>query len=179
MNQKLLCILLLSISVAFFFGTSISANSINNWNNMGVGSGVKMGDTVTLTYVCSFDDGVIYDSVGLDEPFILNLGIGGALPEFEYQIIGMTIGETKKFQLSSDQTYGDYDPSLIVDMPISFVPADAIDSVREGDIVTLYDGNAFFKAKVLKITEDKIKFDCNNLLAGKNLNYEVTLLDIE
>jgi len=167
------------LAIILIAGSSISANSMNNWNNMGVGNGVKMGDTVTLTYVCSLDNGVIYDSAGREDPLILKLGTGEALPQFENQIIGMTIGETTEFQLSPEQAYGYYDPSKVVDMPINFVPADEIDSVRVGDIVSIHDGEKLFAATVLKITETEIRFDCNNILAGENLNYEVTLLNFE
>lgn len=177
MNRIFFLILLLLVSVFITFGSPISASSMDNWLNMGIGGGAKIGETVTMTYVCRLDDGTVYDSAEVDEPYILKLGEGKALIEFENNIIGLSIGETKKFLLKPDQAYGYYDPSLIVDMPLSFVPPGENASV--GDIVTLHDGEKLFKAKILQITDKNIQFDCNNILAGEYLNYEVTILNIE
>ena len=88
----------------------------------------------------------------------------------------MKVGETKKFTLTPEQAYGQYDPSLIKSMPIGFVPKG--ENVTIGDTITLFNGQAYFPAKVIEMNTTNITFDLNAPLAGQTLTFDVKLVNL-
>lgn len=140
------------------------------------GTGAQDGNMVEVDYVGTFEDGTEFDSSRESGPFALILGSGGAIVGFENAIRGMEIGESKKFTLSPEEAYGEYDPTLIVDMPREFIPTD--EEVTLGDRVTLFDGGQFFQATIMGMNETNVTFDLNSPLAGKTLTFDVTVVNI-
>ena len=85
---------------------------------------VTLGDTVTLNYIGTFDNGTIFDtnieeagkSAGLQKPSYeaFTFAIGQIIPGFEDEIIGMSLKEKKKFRLTADRAYGEFDEKLVI-----------------------------------------------------------------
>lgn len=95
----------------------------------------------------------------------------------EEALEGKKVGDTFKVALSSDQTFGAYDPELLVTENISELPADLhvgmeIDGYMEDDSedVIIYT--------VKEIKGKKAIMDGNHPLAGMDLVFEGTVLDI-
>ncbi|HQS66311.1 MAG TPA: FKBP-type peptidyl-prolyl cis-trans isomerase [Sulfuricurvum sp.] len=95
----------------------------------------------------------------------------------EEALEGKKVGDTFKVALSSDQTFGEYDPELLVTENISELPADLhvgmeIDGYMEDDDedVIIYT--------VKEIKGKKAIMDGNHPLAGMDLVFEGTVLDI-
>lgn len=95
----------------------------------------------------------------------------------EEALEGKKVGDTFKVALSTDQTFGEYDPELLVTENISELPADLhvgmeIDGYMEDDDedVIIYT--------VKEINGKKATLDGNHPLAGMDLVFEGTILDI-
>ena len=95
----------------------------------------------------------------------------------EEAVEGKKIGDTFKVALSSQQTFGEYDPELLVTENTSELPADLhvgmeIDGYMEDDDedVIIYT--------VKEINGKKAILDGNHPLAGMDLVFEGTVLDI-
>jgi FKBP-type peptidyl-prolyl cis-trans isomerase 2 len=74
---------------------------------------VKKGDLVLVQYTGELNDGTVFDSGN----FTFNAGLGQA-SGFDEAVIGMHEGEVKRIELTPDQAYGEYDPNLIMDIPL-------------------------------------------------------------
>ena len=68
----------------------------------------KKGDTVSVHYTGTFEDGKKFDSsVDRGQPFVFTIGGGMVIRGWDEGLVGMKIGEKAKFVLSSDYAYGD------------------------------------------------------------------------
>ncbi len=138
--------------------------------------GVQNGDMVEINYTGTLANGSVFDSSKDRGPFQFVVGTGTAITGFDNQIRGMKVGQNKKFTLSPEEAYGQYDPSLIKSMPIDFVPKG--ENVTVGDTVTLFNGQAYFPAKIIEMNATNVTFDLNSQLAGQSLTFEVTLVNV-
>ncbi|GEM_PF-2743447 len=87
---------------------------------------VSIGDTVTMEYTGSLDTGIIFDTsierLGKEaklpkesyEPFSFVVGKEQVIPGFEKNILGLTLGEKKKFTLTPEEGYGKIREDLII-----------------------------------------------------------------
>ena len=64
------------------------------------------GDTVLVHFTGKLEDGTEFVSSKGQEPLKLVLGEGQFLPGFEEEVIGMSAGESKTAQLSSERGFG-------------------------------------------------------------------------
>jgi len=74
----------------------------------GNGEGAKIGDTVSVHYTGTLENGVKFDS-SLDrgEPFSFTLGENRVIQGWEKGVLGMKTGEKRKLFIPSDLGYGE------------------------------------------------------------------------
>ena len=74
----------------------------------GNGEGAKIGDTVSVHYTGTLENGVKFDS-SLDrgEPFSFTLGENRVIQGWEKGVLGMKTGENRKLFIPSDLGYGE------------------------------------------------------------------------
>jgi len=75
----------------------------------------KKGDLIIVNYIGELEDGTIFDSGN----FTFNAGMGQVISGFDQAVIGMAEGETKRIELTPDQAYGDHDPNMLMDVPLT------------------------------------------------------------
>ncbi len=76
---------------------------------------VKKGDTVLVQYTGELEDGTVFDSGN----FTFTAGSGRVISGFDEAVTGMREGETKRFTLAPDKAYGEYNPQLLMDVPLT------------------------------------------------------------
>ena len=104
-------------------------------------------------------------------------GYGNIIPGLERGQTGMKVGETKKITALAEDAYGEYDPEQVVSVSRVSFPADF--EIRLGEPMRLRDsGGHYFDAIATAISEDSVELDLNHPLAGKDLDFEVTILSI-
>lgn len=140
-------------------------------------SKAKEGDRVKVHYSGFLEDGTIFDSSLKREPLEFTLGTGMVIPGFERAILGMGVGDDKTVQIEAADGYGTYNSELIAEVPLSMLPQDINPEVGLQLNVRTRDG----KQKIVSIAEVKdesLVLDANHVLAGKDLIFEIKLVDI-
>jgi FKBP-type peptidyl-prolyl cis-trans isomerase len=75
---------------------------------VGTGAEVKVGDTVTVNYVGTLEDGTKFDSsYDRNLPFDTQIGVGRVIKGWDQGIVGMKVGGKRKLTIPSDLAYGD------------------------------------------------------------------------
>ncbi|HDL20935.1 MAG TPA: peptidylprolyl isomerase [Nitrospirae bacterium] len=137
----------------------------------------KSGDTVKVHYSGFLEDGTIFDSSLQGDPFEFTLGESMVLPGFEEAIVGMDSGETKTFNIPSDEAYGPHREELVAVIERTQVPADIDPQAGMNLQLKSPDGNAT-SVVITEVSEESIILDANHPLAGKDLIFEIKLVEI-
>jgi peptidylprolyl isomerase len=137
----------------------------------------KNGDTVKVNYTGSLDDGTIFDtSVGKDA-FQFIIGDGFLMQAFEEEVIGLNEGESKKFQIPTQTDFGLRQDKLVRIIPFEQLPKNLNAKVGMKFQTRRYDGQLFI-IKIIEVSDDYITVISSHELAGKDLNFEVKLVEI-
>lgn len=137
----------------------------------------KNGDTVSVHYTGTLQDGSVFDSSVDKEPLKFILGEEKLIPGFEQAVIGMNPGDSRDIKLMSDQAYGPYYQEMIAVLDRKQLPKDL--SLELGQQVQLNQQNGQqIIAKIIALTDDNVTIDANHPLAGKDLNFNIQLVEI-
>jgi peptidylprolyl isomerase len=137
----------------------------------------KNGDAVIVNYIGRLDDGTIFDSSVGKDPFQFIIGDGFLMQAFEEEIIGLTEGESKKFQVAIQTDFGLRQDRLVRIIPFEQLPKNLNPEVGMKFQTRRYDGQ-FFVIKIIEVSDDYITVISSHELAGKDLNFEVELVAI-
>jgi peptidylprolyl isomerase len=69
-------------------------------------STVKNDDSVKVHYTGTLEDGTVFDSSRESDPLEFKVGGGEMIKGFDAAVVGMTVGESKKFTIPADDAYG-------------------------------------------------------------------------
>jgi FKBP-type peptidyl-prolyl cis-trans isomerase 2 len=138
---------------------------------------IKDGSTVSVHYKLTVDGEVADTSEGR-EALKYAHGSGQMIPGFEKALTGMKKGEKKNFELSPEEGYG-----VRSDEAMRKVPKEAfeeIEGLMAGMVIGLQspDGQDM-QAVVAEVEEKEVTLDLNHPLAGKKLNFEVEVVEVE
>ena len=139
---------------------------------------IKKGDKISIEYIGTLDDGTIFDqSVDNDEPLTFEVGAKQVIKGFDNAVMGMNLGEEKKFRIEPSEAYGEYYPDLIHQVSRSKLPEEQEPKVGMV-VVFLSNDNQRSEAIITEVTEDSITIDMNHPLAGRVLNFTIKIKDI-
>lgn len=116
-----------------------------------------------------------------DRTFDFVSGLGLLLKDFELQLVDLNVGDKFDFNLLPGQAYGEYVEERVLNLDKKlFVVNGKFDdkNIYPDAIIPLQnaDGDRF-NARVLEITNDKVKVDLNHPLAGLTLNFKGEILE--
>lgn len=104
-------------------------------------------------------------------------GHGNIIPGLEREIEGMELGEEKDVFVDSKDAYGEYDPEMEIDLPLSSFPEDF--EIKLGRPMRLQDDKGHvFTGVALAMTDETVKINLNHPLAGKDLLFKTAVLDL-
>jgi len=139
---------------------------------------IKNGDTVSIHYKGTFEDGTEFDnSFERGEPITCQVGAGMLISGFDNALTGMKVGETKNINLSPEEAYGEHIAEGVQQVTRDCFPED-FELVKEA---TVYGKNAAGEemiATILDFDDTQATLDFNHPMAGKNLNFEINIVDI-
>ena len=137
------------------------------------------GKKVKAHYRGTLDDGTQFDcSYDRNEPIEFTCMAGQMIPGFDAAVKDMTVGEKKTVKIPAADAYGEYNPQAVQEVPVSQVPN--ADQLPVGQTVYMQSGDGqIFPVFVQSIEDGVATFDMNHELAGKDLNFEITLVEIE
>ena len=135
------------------------------------------GDRVKVHYTGSVRDGAVFFDSYDKEPFEFRLGEAQLLPGFEQAVKGLKAGEKTRIEIPVDEAYGPRKQELVQKIERSQIPVEYQPSV--GDIMqSEADDGIPAQAMVIEVEAETLTLDSNHPLAGKDLVFEIELLEI-
>ena len=140
---------------------------------------VKPGDTVRLLYIGTLDNGETFDASSWhdNKPLEFKVGAGQVIPGFEEAVIGMRVNQTKIVHIAPDEAYGKYHEELVDIIRPDEYPQGYTPRLGDQFNVPIKDGSKV-TVTVTDLYDDGIQVDGNHPLAGKSLNFEITLVEM-
>lgn len=137
----------------------------------------KTGDTVRVHYRGTLANGHEFDSSHQRDPIEFTIGAGNLIAKFEEEIVGMTVGEEKSFTIEADDAYGTHRADLVKRVERVQIPPE-IDLGVGGQLQARQQDGSELVVTVVDIDPDYVTLDANHPLAGKDITFEVMLVDI-
>ena len=126
---------------------------------------------VTLDYTLIVE-GKLIGSSKKSGPISFVQGQQSIVPGLEQNLYKMKVGDTKKIRVS-----GEIDPEDFLTLQKSDFPENI--PMEPGTIINLRDEDGDTqKARIDSISEDEVALNFNHPLAGKDLTFQVTILDL-
>lgn len=137
----------------------------------------KKGDSVKVHYTGKFTDGNVFDSSVDREPLEFTIGAGMMIPGFDDAVDGMSKGEKVTAEIPAAKAYGDRRDDLVIDIAKDQFPPDIKPEV--GQRLAMNSNGQQVPVVVTNISEEKVEIDANHELAGKDLVFEIELVEIK
>ncbi|WAC05605.1 MAG: FKBP-type peptidyl-prolyl cis-trans isomerase [Methanoregula sp.] len=141
-------------------------------------TGAKTGDSVSVLYIGTLENGTVFDSNLNKTPLTFTLGAHTVIPGFEDAVIGMNKGEVKTVHIPVDRAYGQYQSELLSTVSRSLFPADAPPVTGMYYSVRNPTDSSVNVVKVVNVMQDSVTIDQNHMLAGQNLTFMIRLIGI-
>ena len=140
-------------------------------------STVEEGSTVKVHYTGKLKDGQVFDTSEEREPIEFEIGAGQMIPGFEKAVVGMEKDESKTVEIESDEAYGDVNDELFLEVPKSELPDDIDPEVGMQLQVQQQEGQQV-PVQITEVEDSTITLDANHPLAGKDLVFDIRIVDI-
>ncbi len=135
------------------------------------------GDAVKVHYTGRLLDGSIFDSSEGREPLAFTMGRGMMIPGFEAGILGMKIGDKKSVQIAPEDAYGMEDETKLFPVNKADLPAGMPIEIGLPLNADAGDGRPF-QVTIKEIHPEYVVLNANHALAGKDLVFEIELVEI-
>lgn len=138
---------------------------------------IQNNSAVSFHYKLTDDDGINIDSSEGKEPLDYLHGAGNIIPGLEKALEGKTIGDSLTVAVSAAEGYGEVQKELIQEVPKeAFQGVDNIEVGMQFEAQTGQGGTV--PVTVIAVTDEIVTVDGNHPLAGKNLNFDVTIEEV-
>jgi len=135
------------------------------------------GSAVTLHFSLSLPDGTEAISTFGEEPLHFHVGDRTFQPAMELALYGLKAGDEQTLTLTPAQAYGEPDPSLIQQMPLSDFP-DELPPEPEQIISFALPGGEETMGVVREVGDTHATVDFNHPLAGHPVVFRVRILEV-
>jgi peptidylprolyl isomerase len=137
----------------------------------------KSGDKVKVHYHGTLVNGDTFDSSADRDPLEFEIGSGMVIKGFDDGVTGMSVGDKKTIHIPFEQAYGPSNPDMIIDMPKERFPADMQIEVGMPLMMSDQQGHQM-QVIITEIKETSVVLDANHPLAGKDLIFDLELVEI-
>ncbi len=140
--------------------------------------GKNVGKTCKTHYKGTFNDGTVFDSsYDRGEPLEFVCGMGMMIRGYDMAVANMEVGDKINVHLMPEEAYGEVNPDAIINLEIAELPGS--EDLTVGQQVYLQDvyGRPI-PVRVIEKDDTKITFDANHEMAGKELNFEIELVEV-
>jgi FKBP-type peptidyl-prolyl cis-trans isomerase 2 len=138
---------------------------------------VQSGDTIKVHYHGRLSDGTTFDSSAGRSPLEFTVGSGQVIKGFDDGVQGMVVGDKKTIEIPFIHAYGPEDPSMIVEFPVERLPEDLKPEIGMQLNMNNAEGQQF-PVVITEITDENIILNANHPLAGKDLIFDLELVEI-
>ena len=137
---------------------------------------ITKDSVVTFNYSLKDDDGALIDSSSADEPLAYLHGHGNLVPGLERELEGKGAHDKLSVKVTPADGYGDYSRELVQKVPRRSLKG--IANVTVGMRLHAQTAEGPRAVTVTAVTGDMVTLDGNHPLAGKNLNFDIEILDV-
>jgi len=146
----------------------------------------KNGDTVKIHYTGKLADGMEFDTSKGSDPLSFTLGKKEVIPGFEKAVEGLAVGDSHTVEIPSDQAYGPHRSEMVIEARRSEMP-EGLELKVGRQLEGKSDGRDEGEEKgepqkviftITGITDDEVTLDANHPLAGKDLTFDIELVEI-
>lgn len=139
---------------------------------------VDKGTRVKLHFALKIKGGDVVDSTFDKEPATLEIGDENLPENFEALMMGMKAGDRQTFEVSPEKAFGQHNPNNLQTFKRHEFSADMV--LEPGVVVSFADARQQELPGVISRVEgDEVEVDFNHPLAGRTLEFEVEILDVE
>ncbi len=145
---------------------------------------ISNNKVVSLTYELKHDNaqGETIEITDKNSPLVFLYGAGMMLPKFEQNLDNLKVNDNFEFTLEAEEAYGPLIEEAVIDLPIDvFMVEGKIDPemLQVDNIIPMQDnqGNPL-EGKIVEVGEETVKMDFNHPMAGKNLHFTGTIIDV-
>jgi len=138
----------------------------------------EKGDTVTVYYTGTLDNGTVFDTNTNGTALVFTIGNSSIIPGFEEAVTGMSSNEVKTVTLPPAKAYGNHNPALV----------QTVNRTGPLENVTLVAGqhyvihnkatDTYSRVTIVNVTPTNVTIDANNPLSGQNLTFAIKLAEI-
>ncbi len=147
---------------------------------------ISKGTVVSVNYLLSSSQGSepsqLVEETSNEHPFVFLFGYNGAFPHFEKELEGKSAGDKFDFTIHAEHSYGPYEQDYVVKVDrAAFIIDGKFDETRVqvGYDVPMRDANGEeIVGHVVDITDNYVEMDFNHPLAGHDLHFNGTILDV-
>ena len=135
------------------------------------------GKRVTLHFSVLLLDGSVVDSTRDKSPATFTVGDGNLLPGFEQSLFGLKVGDKRSIVLTAENAFGRHNEDNIQIMRRGLFAKDM--TLEPGVVVSFADkSKAELPGVVTAVDSDQVTVDFNHPLAGKDLTFQVEIINI-
>lgn len=138
---------------------------------------VAPGDTVKVHYTGKLEDDTVFDSSVNKEPIEFTLGQRQLIPGFEQAVIGMEPGDQKSVNIPMDEAYGPHRDDMILEVKNEEFPEHITPEVGLQLQLSQPNGQTI-DVIITNMENEMVTLDANHPLAGKNLIFDIELVEI-
>ena len=137
---------------------------------------IKEGSKVTLHYTGTLDDGSVFDSSEGRDPLTFTVGQHEVIRGFEEGVEGLNAGEEKTIDITPEHGYGPKHEQMVQKVPKELFKDFSPEKGQQIGLMSK-EGQQMM-ATVLDVDDKMVTLDLNHPLAGKNLTFEIKLVEI-
>ncbi len=136
---------------------------------------IETGMSVTLHFSLVLEDGHIIDSNFESEPATFSVGDGNLLPGFESTLIGLVNGDEREFTIPPEQAFGQHNPQNVQAVERGNFDQEELEL---GAMFSFQNGDGELPGVIVGVDDNEVMIDFNHPLAGKNIIFQVKIIDI-
>ena len=136
---------------------------------------VELGTKVTLHFALVLEDGDVIDSNFETAPATFTVGDGNLLPGFESTLIGLENGDEREFTIPPEDAFGQHNPQNVQRVDRSNFDQQELEI---GAMFSFQNGDGELPGVIIEFEDDEILIDFNHPLAGKNIIFQVKIMNI-
>ena len=138
----------------------------------------KQGDKVKVHYHGRLGDGNTFDSSEGRQPLEFEVGSGMVIKGFDDGVTGMSVGDKKTISIPAEDAYGQRNQEMVMEFPLANFPPDIKPEV--GMTLNMHSENGDeLPVVITEVNDDTVVLDANHPLAGKDLIFDIELVDIK
>ena len=138
----------------------------------------QSGNKVRVTYTGHLMDGTMFDQTEPKDTFDFTIGEGDVIPGFEDAVLGLETGQATKTIIKCDHAYGPVREDLVMEFNRTDFPQDMNLNVGMS-LKATFENDLTMNVKVTHISDEMIMVDGNHPLAGKDLIFDIKLIEVK